>query len=105
LQRRWSIGVAVERITRHEPGVGGSDKTNGCEDTAGSNSFPILEREYAQGILISEVVLNNKTFPESSKKLRRRQSQMMRDIKRPGEAIIKGHRSYDLMLCLQLGIR
>ncbi|KAM0916098.1 hypothetical protein ACQ4PT_010395 [Festuca glaucescens] len=105
LQRRWSIGVAVERITRHEPGVGGSDKTNGCEDTAGSNTFPILEREYAQGILISEVVLNHKTFPESSKKLRLRQSKMMRDIKRPGEAIIKGHRSYDLMLCLQLGIR
>uniref|UniRef100_A0ACD5X496 Uncharacterized protein n=1 Tax=Avena sativa TaxID=4498 RepID=A0ACD5X496_AVESA len=106
LQRRWSIGVTIERITRHEPGgAGGSDETNGCEDTAGSNSFPILEREYAQGVLISEVVLNNKSCPESSKKLRRRQSKMMRDVKRPGEAIIKGHRSYDLMLCLQLGIR
>jgi 1-phosphatidylinositol-4-phosphate 5-kinase len=30
---------------------------------------------------------------------------MVKDVKKPGEMIIKGHRSYDLMLCLQLGIR
>jgi 1-phosphatidylinositol-4-phosphate 5-kinase len=100
LQRRWSIGVAIEKIIGQESSAG--CETQGCEDMAGSD-FPILEREYAQGVLISEVVLNKSS--DSSKKLKRRQSKMMRDIKRPGEAIIKGHRSYDLMLCLQLGIR
>ncbi|XP_047094878.1 phosphatidylinositol 4-phosphate 5-kinase 9-like [Lolium rigidum] len=99
LQRRWSIGVAIEKIIGRESGAGSETQ----EDMAGSE-FPILERVYAQGVLISEVVLN-KSSSDSSKKLKRRQSKMTKDIKRPGEAIIKGHRSYDLMLCLQLGIR
>ncbi|KAM0823368.1 hypothetical protein ACQ4PT_070918 [Festuca glaucescens] len=101
LQRRWSIGVAIEKIIGRESSAG--CETQGCEDMAGSD-FPILERVYAQGVLISEVVLN-KSSSDSSKKLKRRQSKMAKDIKRPGEAIIKGHRGYDLMLCLQLGIR
>ncbi|KAE8773734.1 Phosphatidylinositol-4-phosphate 5-kinase 9 [Hordeum vulgare] len=107
LQRRWSIGVAIDKIIGgHEPnGSAGSEETQtqGCDvSTAGPGpSLPILEREYAQGVLISEVVLNK----SSSKKLSRRQSRAAKDVKRPGEMIIKGHRSYDLMLCLQLGIR
>jgi 1-phosphatidylinositol-4-phosphate 5-kinase len=91
--------VAIEKIIGRESGAGSETQ----EDIAGSD-FPILERVYAQGVLISEVVLN-KSSSDSSKKLKRRQSKMAKDIKRPGEAIIKGHRSYDLMLCLQLGIR
>ncbi|CAM0957584.1 unnamed protein product [Alopecurus aequalis] len=103
LQRRWSIGVAIEKIIGHESNESNSGcETQGCEDMSGSD-FPILEREYAQGVLISEVVLNKSS--DSSKKLKRRQSKIEKDIKRPGETIIKGHRSYDLMLCLQLGIR
>uniref|UniRef100_A0ACD5U738 Uncharacterized protein n=1 Tax=Avena sativa TaxID=4498 RepID=A0ACD5U738_AVESA len=101
LQRRWSIGVAIEKIIGGESSAG--CETQSCQDMAGSD-FPILEREYAQGVLISEVVLDQ-TVSDSSKRLNRRQSKMAKDIKRPGEAIIKGHRSYDLMLCLQLGIR
>jgi 1-phosphatidylinositol-4-phosphate 5-kinase len=89
LQRRRSIGVA-----------GGPDKTLKCED---SSSSPVLEREYAQGVLISEIVLEKWSLPESpSRKLK---LGPRRAAKRPGETIIKGHRSYDLMLCLQLGIR
>jgi 1-phosphatidylinositol-4-phosphate 5-kinase len=89
LQRRRSIGV-----------TGGPDKTLKCED---SSSSPILEREYAQGVLISEVVLDKWSLPESSSK--KLKLGLRRAAKRPGETIIKGHRSYDLMLCLQLGIR
>uniref|UniRef100_A0A453D1M2 Phosphatidylinositol 4-phosphate 5-kinase n=1 Tax=Aegilops tauschii subsp. strangulata TaxID=200361 RepID=A0A453D1M2_AEGTS len=106
LQRRRSIGaaigVAVGVVTG---GPAGPEKTLKCEDTAGSSS-QILEREYAQGVLISEVVLD-KSLPDSpsSKKPRLRRSRKVKDAKRPGETIIKGHRSYDLMLCLQLGIR
>ncbi|KAI5010712.1 hypothetical protein ZWY2020_012849 [Hordeum vulgare] len=106
LQRRRSIGaaigVAVGVVTG---GPAGPEKTLKCEDTAGSLS-QILEREYAQGVLISEVVLD-KSLPDSpsAKKPRLRRSRKVKDAKRPGETIIKGHRSYDLMLCLQLGIR
>ncbi|CAA2973395.1 phosphatidylinositol 4-phosphate 5-kinase 9-like [Olea europaea subsp. europaea] len=42
---------------------------------------------------------------EDVKKCKRRQKKLAKEIKRPGEQIIKGHRSYDLMLSLQLGIR
>ncbi|VAI94171.1 unnamed protein product [Triticum turgidum subsp. durum] len=108
LQRRWSIGVAIEKIIGGEPsasGAGSETQTQGSDQNmAGCSSLPILEREYAQGVLISEVVLN-KSCLDSSKRLSRRQSRATKDVKRPGEMIIKGHRSYDLMLCLQLGIR
>lgn len=62
---------------------------------------PIVEREYAQGVLINEIVKG----PYSAKGARRRLRQQAKEIKRAGETIIKGHRSYDLMLDLQLGIR
>uniref|UniRef100_M8CE12 Phosphatidylinositol 4-phosphate 5-kinase n=1 Tax=Aegilops tauschii TaxID=37682 RepID=M8CE12_AEGTA len=109
LQRRWSIGVAIDKIIgAHEPSGAGSEpqtQQGSDQNMAGCSSLPILEREYAQGVLISEVVLNKSCLEDSSKKLSRRQSRAAKDVKRPGEMIIKGHRSYDLMLCLQLGIR
>ncbi|XBI14437.1 hypothetical protein VPH35_141016 [Triticum aestivum] len=96
LQRRWSIGMA-------KPSAGDSE-TQGCENSADS-SLEVLEREYAQGVLISEIVLNNGNSETSKNARRRRQSKAAKDVKRPGETIIKGHMSYDLMLSLQLGIR
>ncbi|KAH7425661.1 hypothetical protein KP509_11G065000 [Ceratopteris richardii] len=65
------------------------------------NPLPIVEREYAQGVLINEIVKD----PLLSKAARRRLKQQAKEVKKPGETIIKGHRSYDLMLNLQLGIR
>ncbi|KAI4972975.1 hypothetical protein ZWY2020_007007 [Hordeum vulgare] len=108
LQRRWSIELAIDKIIGgHEPnGSAGSEETQtqGCdENPAGPGpgpSLPILEREYAQGILISEVVLN-RARPRSSVAGRAGRPR----ISKGREMIIKGHRSYDLMLCLQLGIR
>ncbi|XP_024528312.1 phosphatidylinositol 4-phosphate 5-kinase 9 [Selaginella moellendorffii] len=67
---------------------------------------PVVEREYVQGVLINEIVkkvpANVASTPKSTK---RRYKKHVKEIKRPGETIIKGHRSYDLMLNLQLGIR
>ncbi|KAI5079590.1 hypothetical protein GOP47_0005695 [Adiantum capillus-veneris] len=63
--------------------------------------LPIVEREYAQGVLINEIVKESLL----SKGAQRRHKQQHKEIKRAGETIIKGHRSYDLMLDLQLGIR
>ena len=52
----------------------------------------IVDREYAQGVLINEVVKAGK-------------SMQFNGLKRSGGKIIKGHTSYDLMRDLQLGIR
>lgn len=64
----------------------------------------VVEREYVQGVLINELVKKS-PVSHSTKRLRRRNGRHIRELARPGEKIFKGHRSYDLMLSLQLGIR
>lgn len=100
LERRWSLEVSIEKVIGHDSS---SSFTEGGEKETGMN-IPILEREYMQGVLISEVVINN-SFSSLSRRAKRKQKKLAKEVKRPGEAIIKGHRSYDLMLSLQLGIR
>jgi 1-phosphatidylinositol-4-phosphate 5-kinase len=102
LERRWSLEVAIEKVIGHD--VSYDLMENNLEETDVDPTAPILEREYMQGVLISELVLND-SFSSSKRILRRRKRKLAREVKRPGEAIIKGHRSYDLMLSLQLGIR
>ncbi|KAJ0959111.1 putative 1-phosphatidylinositol-4-phosphate 5-kinase [Helianthus annuus] len=99
LERRWSLEVAIEKVM-------GNDLASIMSDSGGEDDTktPILEREYMQGILISELVVDS-SFSAGSKREMRRQRKLVKEVKRPGEAIIKGHRSYDLMLSLQLGIR
>ncbi|MFS8005081.1 putative 1-phosphatidylinositol-4-phosphate 5-kinase [Helianthus anomalus] len=99
LERRWSLEVAIENVMGH-------DLASVMSDPVGENDnkTPILEREYMQGILISELVVDSR-FSSGSKREMKRQKKRVKEVKRPGEAIIKGHRSYDLMLSLQLGIR
>ncbi|CAL5040665.1 unnamed protein product [Urochloa decumbens] len=101
LERRWSLGAAIEKFIGRETNE--SSATQSCENKSDSN-FPILEREYMQGVLISEIVVD-RSFSYSFRRVSRRQKKMVKDIKKPGQTIIKGHRSYDLMLSLQLGIR
>uniref|UniRef100_A0A5B6Z8K3 1-phosphatidylinositol-4-phosphate 5-kinase n=1 Tax=Davidia involucrata TaxID=16924 RepID=A0A5B6Z8K3_DAVIN len=104
LERRWSLEVSIEKVIGHDLSMGLSETgLEGGENEANTNA-PILEREYMQGVLISELVLNN-SFSPLSKRAKRRQKKLAKEVKRPGETIIKGHRSYDLMLSLQLGIR
>ncbi|XP_074312015.1 phosphatidylinositol 4-phosphate 5-kinase 9 isoform X2 [Silene latifolia] len=99
LERRWSLEVAIEKVIGHSLS---ESFREGGEKQAGTN-IPILEREYMQGVLISEVVVSH-SFSRS-RRAKRRQKRLAKEVKRPGETIIKGHRSYDLMLSLQLGIR
>ncbi|CAM6033964.1 unnamed protein product [Sphagnum compactum] len=61
-----------------------------------------MVQEYAEGVLMSELVKEN---VGSTSQKKRRARKASKEIKRPGETIFKGHRSYDLMLNLQLGIR
>ncbi|KAJ7972328.1 Phosphatidylinositol 4-phosphate 5-kinase [Quillaja saponaria] len=99
LERRWSLEVSIEKVIGH----GSSFGSDGGDKEVDADT-PILEREYMQGVLISELVLSN-SFSSLSRRARKLQKKLAKEIKRPGETIIKGHRSYDLMLSLQLGIR
>lgn len=102
LERRWSMEVAIDKVLGDNLSAGLAEINSEGGDGEVVNC-PILEREYMQGVLISELVLDS--FSSSSKRAKRRQMKLAKDVKRPGEAIIKGHRSYDLMVNLQLGIR
>ena len=104
LERRWSLEVSIEKVIGHDLSLGLSESFSESGKRKSVTNVPILEREYMQGVLISEMVLDN-NFSPSSRSAKRWQKKLVRDVKRPGEAIIKGHRSYDLMLSLQLGIR
>ncbi|KAL2345108.1 hypothetical protein Fmac_006393 [Flemingia macrophylla] len=100
LERRWSLDMSIEKVI----GYDSAESVQESRDIEVDATIPILEREYMQGVLMSEVVLNN-MFSSMSRGARRLKRKLAKEIKRPGEAIIKGHRSYDLMLNLQLGIR
>ncbi|XP_022745754.1 phosphatidylinositol 4-phosphate 5-kinase 9-like isoform X2 [Durio zibethinus] len=104
LERRWSLEVSIEKVIGHDSSLELSDSFIEWGEKRHEVNAPILEREYMQGVLISELVLNN-GFSSSSRRAKRRQKKLAKEVKRPGETIIKGHRSYDLMLSLQLGIR
>lgn len=107
-QRRWSMDAPVERGFGSE---GNSIRTTdtileGVERHALGDAAPlpptVVVREYVQGVLMSELVKENSEVVGHKK---RRPRRSIREVKRPGETIFKGHRSYDLMLNLQLGIR
>ncbi|KAM0945093.1 putative 1-phosphatidylinositol-4-phosphate 5-kinase [Dioscorea sansibarensis] len=103
LERRGSFELAVEKVVGHDMTKDIAESSAETDTRATGGNVPILEREYMQGVLLSELVVEN-AFPSSSNRDKRQQKKLD-DIKRPGETIIKGHRSYDLMLSLQLGIR
>lgn len=65
----------------------------------------VVVREYVEGKLVSE---EEQAMPEAEargERVKRHSRRGTREVKRPGETIFKGHRSYDLMLNLQTGIR
>lgn len=107
--RRWSMDAPGERGIGSE---GNSLRTTdtileGVErhaavDGAAPLAPTVVVREYVQGVLMSELVKENADVVGHKK---RRPRRSVREVKRPGETIFKGHRSYDLMLNLQLGIR
>lgn len=104
LERRWSLEVSIEKVIGHDSKLASTDSIFGSGNKEANEKIPILEREYMQGVLISEVVLNN-SFSSLNRRAKQLKKKLAKEIKRPGEQIIKGHRSYDLMLSLQLGIR
>ncbi|KAG6596498.1 Phosphatidylinositol 4-phosphate 5-kinase 9, partial [Cucurbita argyrosperma subsp. sororia] len=77
LERRWSLEVSIEKVLGHDSSSGLSDYEMG-------------------GNFFLTIIKKSKTKTEKK---------LVKEVNKPGEMIIKGHRSYDLMLSLQLGIR
>ncbi|WOK97692.1 phosphatidylinositol 4-phosphate 5-kinase 1-like [Canna indica] len=65
-------------------------------------SVLVYDREYMQGVLITE---NVRYYDYEKPQRNKRHCMMRKQSKGPGETIYRGHRSYYLMLNLQLGIR
>jgi hypothetical protein len=111
-QHQWNIESPIERA----PGLDaftpltvetiqeGVEKAGGWHPPDSIKPLPstVVVQEYAEGVLMSELVKEN---VGSTSQKKRRARKASKEIKRPGETIFKGHRSYDLMLNLQLGIR
>ncbi|KAJ7546696.1 hypothetical protein O6H91_08G050800 [Diphasiastrum complanatum] len=101
LERRGCLENAIEStVERDDVKVSSSAE----ESLFDGVTLYAVEREYAQGVLINEIV-KECTSTLVSKNASKSQYRQSKECKRPGETIIKGHRSYDLMLNLQLGIR
>ncbi|MCO5563148.1 hypothetical protein L7F22_016785 [Adiantum nelumboides] len=98
--RKLSMFLLRQRFGRRTRSV----KKSGNGRFSEKKSMLVLEREYAQGVLIGELAYDNlKSSLSRSGKLWPKDSE--KQPKKAGEKIVKGHRSYDLMLNLQLGIR
>ena len=78
--------------------------TIACSSVDAQNgSGVVYEREYMQGVLIMERIRSH-DFEMSCKNKRKHKAEA-KPAKGPGQTIYKGHKSYFLMLNLQLGIR
>jgi len=55
--------------------------------------------------MLSRIGRESVSDPQEIKQFRRNSGSFASEVKRPGETICKGHKNYDLMLNLQLGIR
>ena len=107
MHRRWSLEVPVGADGVRGSGtiLEGEERTSEripLEAAVGPLPPTVVVREYVQGVLMSELVKENLEVLGHKK---RRPRRALKEAKRPGETIFKGHRSYDLMLNLQLGIR
>lgn len=94
------------------PAGTGSPPLGGDDDAAGNHALgrqECLLREYNNGKLKREKVVQEESIPlelrlPKTPTPKRRMSQKV-NKKKDGETIFKGHRSYELMVQLQLGIR
>ncbi|KAI7749148.1 hypothetical protein M8C21_001213 [Ambrosia artemisiifolia] len=106
---RDSGRISSKRLSLDEDGGIGDSVTDnndilsdeGEREEDDDNSTVVCEREYIQGVLIKEMT---KSYAEPS--FREQRKFPMKEMKKkPSADIFKGHKSYYLMLNLQLGIR
>ena len=72
MERRWSLEVSIEKVIGHDSSLELFDSFREWGESGSEINAPILEHEYMQGVLISELVLNN-SFSSSSRRAKQSQ--------------------------------
>ncbi|XP_009390252.2 phosphatidylinositol 4-phosphate 5-kinase 1-like isoform X1 [Musa acuminata AAA Group] len=98
----WNIGDACESSLSENTPYALCSSTDEGRHGLQNDSVLVYDREYMQGVLITES-MRYYDFRRSQKN--KWHCKMKKQPRGPGETIYKGHRSYYLMLNLQLGIR
>ncbi|URE32783.1 phosphatidylinositol-4-phosphate 5-kinase [Musa troglodytarum] len=98
----WNIGDACESSLSENTPYALCSSTDEGRHGLQNDSVLVYDREYMQGVLITES-MRYYDFRRSQKS--KWHLKMKKQPRGPGETIYKGHRSYYLMLNLQLGIR
>ncbi|OVA10292.1 Phosphatidylinositol-4-phosphate 5-kinase [Macleaya cordata] len=104
LDRDWCPGDPVKEVPPRETSRALSFAFGEGQHEVRDDDNLVYVREYMQGVLIKERVRNYAAGMLKKNKWKNK-LQGKEVKKRPGEIIFKGHRSYYLMLNLQLGIR
>ncbi|KAK9162226.1 hypothetical protein Syun_003128 [Stephania yunnanensis] len=104
LEKDSYIGPPVKEASSGQSSHTSSFASEESENKVQNVNNLVYLREYMQGILVEEQIRNNEPGL-SSKKKQKNKSPGKKEKTKPGEIIFKGHRSYHLMLNLQLGIR
>ncbi|KAK1262891.1 Phosphatidylinositol 4-phosphate 5-kinase 1 [Acorus gramineus] len=97
----WSFHDFLGELPLQESDVMSSSSLDEGQPSPKDENVTVYERDYMQGILMMERI-RDKRLSKKSKWLRKCKE---KEGTKPGETIIKGHKSYHLMLNLQLGIR
>ncbi|XP_029119304.1 phosphatidylinositol 4-phosphate 5-kinase 1 isoform X2 [Elaeis guineensis] len=99
----WNFGDSACSVLSQDSSLTLSSSSDDGPHKLQHDNVLVYEREYVQGVLIMERARSSDSGVKHTKKchhkIRRKQP------RGPGEAIHKGHKSYYLMLNLQLGIR
>ncbi|KAJ8456005.1 hypothetical protein OPV22_034921 [Ensete ventricosum] len=98
----WNTGDACESSLSDNTPYALCSSTDEGRHGLRNDSVLVYDREYMQGVLITES-MRYYDFRRSQKN--KWHCKMKKQPRGPGETIYKGHRSYYLMLNLQLGIR
>ncbi|KAK9096038.1 hypothetical protein Sjap_021535 [Stephania japonica] len=104
LERDSYIGPPVKEASSGQSSYTLSFASEEGENKVQNVNNLVYLREYMQGVLVEEQIRNNEPGLSSKKKWKNK-SPGKKEKSKPGEIIFKGHRSYHLMLNLQLGIR
>ncbi|KAK2966650.1 hypothetical protein RJ640_002348 [Escallonia rubra] len=103
LEEDWSLGDSAREFSSYDTsGMLSTSSDEGQQDEQDNNNW-VHEREYMQGVLIKERMKEGAGLSYKSKQQRKFNAKEAK--KKSCVDIFEGHKSYFLMLNLQLGIR
>ncbi|GFY88523.1 phosphatidylinositol-4-phosphate 5-kinase family protein [Actinidia rufa] len=103
LDEGWSLGDSTREFSSCDLPCMLTHSSDGGQHEVEDNASVVFEREYMQGVLIKEWIRKSTGLSYKSKHRRKFYAKEMK--KRSFVDIFEGHRSFYLMLNLQLGIR